>query len=153
MTDSIDLGGSNYVKLPKGELNKVGDVVQGVITSVKQIQQTDINTKQPKWWAPKVMGFTKPVGSDEYLKAAPHLQAEFRPVMDLILELDNAVSVYAANDLLSKIKKATQEVADGVIAVGGQIGIRLDELVPSGKGNPRKVHSVKYVPPVSTVKL
>jgi len=153
MTDSIDLGGSDFVRLPKGELNKVGDVVQGVISKVAQVQQKDMKTKELKWWAPKILGFKTPVGSDEYRKAAPHLQAEFRPVMDLILELDNAVSVYCGNDLRQKVTDAVREAANGVIKVGGQIGIRLDELRPSDFGSPKKIHSVKYVPPADSVTL
>jgi len=144
---SIDQS-ADFVRLPKLELNKVGDVAQHYISKVKEVHQKDPFTKIPKYWAPKYAGKTRPVGQNEIPAGKEH---EYRPVMDIVLELDDAFSQYCTADLLKKLKAAAAEVGNS-IDVGALVAIRLDELIPT-QGQPRKIFSVKYAAPVSGVSL
>jgi len=148
MTDSVSLGGQ-FEKLPKIELTKVGDFVDHYISAVKEVQQKDPVSKIAKFWAPKYMGKNRPVGQDEMV---PGKESEYRPVMDIVLELDEKFSAYCTGDLLKKLKAAAGEVGNS-IDVGARVGIRLDDLIQGPVGSPKKIHTVKYVPPVPSVKL
>lgn len=38
----------------------------------------------------------------------------------------------------------------GNLQIGGQLGVKIDRLEPTRKGNPKKVHAVKYTPPAAS---
>lgn len=136
--------GADFVKLPKGKLEVEGDIVQGTITAAKQVQQKDVKSKELKFWAPKGVGDGRPVGLSKIPAGQSHL---YRPVMDIVIELDNAVSVYMSADLLKKTEQAVKDAGETMLRVGAQIGIKLIELRDTGAPSKKKFHEVKYVAP------
>jgi len=141
MADSIAVDGGN--SLPAAKFTAVGEVHQGVITGVSEVQETDFATKQKKFWHPTngsvVLG-------DKIALEQLHL---FKPVIQWAIELDNRVVVWAKGNLMAETKKAIKAAGETSIRVGGQWAGKLVELKDTGKGQPAKIHQVKYVAPKS----
>jgi len=141
MSNEISIGGG--ASLPALKFNKVGDTHEGEVTGVSEVQETDFATKQKKFWHPTngsvVLGDKIPL---EQL----HL---FKPVIQWAIELDNRGVVWAKGNLLKETKAAIKAAGENSIRIGSRWAGRLSELKDTGKGQPAKLHQVKYVAPQS----
>jgi hypothetical protein len=137
----LSLFANDGPKLPIAKFEKEGDVHQGVITGLKEVQEKDFKTKQLKFWPPQGGA---PVLANTI---ADHLFHLYKPVMQLVVELDNEKAVFMNGKMLPELRKALKAIGRSAPEVGGTVGVQLSKLEENDTANPTKIFQVKYVPP------
>jgi hypothetical protein len=133
-------------KLPIAKFEKEGDLHQGTITKLSEVQEKSFVPGNPgagqlKFWPPQGGA---PVLFNSINQAIMHL---YKPVMQLVVELDNEKVVFAGGKILKELRAALKAVGKTAPELGAQIGFKLHKLEENGTANPTKNYQVKYVPP------
>lgn len=142
MSDQSSIFGDFGPKLPNVTLKNDGDIVQGVVTAVKAVQQKEFikgkpGAGQPIFWVPGEPK-PRPVKTED----GPLLAAGLiKPVMQLVIEFNSEKNVWAANKLLKKIVATVKAAGGTEVEIGSRMGIRV------GIVNDEINYDVKYEKP------
>jgi hypothetical protein len=142
MSDQSSIFGDSGPKLPSAKLKDDGDIVQGVVTRVGTVQQKEFIKGKPGagqklFWVPGE-DRPRPVTQAD----APMLSTGLiKPVMQLVIDVNEQQTVWAANRLLKKIVSTVKAAGGSEVEVGAKIGIRVSRV------NSETEYDVKYVRP------